>query len=423
FQMMSTASHAQVDHLFRHEYARIVAALTARYDPGKIEWIEDAVQEALYKAMKTWPFGQTPDNPSGWLYRVANNHLLDRLRREARQVPLDPGLSESTPADEAPISAPGELQDEQLKMLFAVCHPSLKLQEQLMLSLKWLGGLSTREIARALFKQPEAVKRAITRAREKFREKIGRLDIPTGNGLKPRLAAVLKVLYLIFNEGYKAGDGEELIRKDICEEAIRLGLLLRGNAACNTPELNALLALMCLHTARFDARTDAEGRLVTLEHQDRSRWDAEYLQHGIWFLNQSVNGFAMSEYHILAGIAAHYVTAPDFASTDWKAVLALYDMLTRTDPSPVVALNRAVVVGKVHGPMVALGALADIRDQEWLRKNHLYYVIRAEMERCAGHVQTAVDLLQTGVKLVENKVEKAFLEEKIASLKGQVAQV
>lgn len=410
-----SAAFPDVDHLFRHEYGKIVALLTSKFTPEKIDLIEDAVQEALYKAMKTWPYGETPANPSGWLYRVARNHLLDRLRRANRSVCYDEAHT-AEPVQAPAIVADDALTDEQLKMLFACCHPTLSQQDQLLLSLKLMGGLSTGEIAKALFKQPEAIKKAFTRAKQKFREKVGHLEVPVGEGLKPRLDNVLKVIYLMFNEGYKSAEGEALIKKDICEEAIRHGLLLRQHPACNSPDLNALLALMCLHAARFDSRIDGEGRLVTLEHQDRSRWDRDYIAYGLRYLNEAAYGIVTSHYHLMAAIAAYHVEAPSFAETDWAGILMCYDMLLRIDPSPVVQLNRAVAVGKVQGPQAALMALDDIAENPSIRDNHMYYAIRGDLEREAGDGTEAKRLYERSVELADNAIERAFLRGKAESL-------
>jgi RNA polymerase sigma-70 factor (ECF subfamily) len=409
-----------LDHLFRHAYGKITAMLAARFSPRYIELIEDAVQEALVRAMQTWGYGKAPDKPEAWIYRVASNVLIDRLRRESRSADLEqaPVVTESDEYNEY------ELGDEQLRMIFACCHPAIKMEEQLMLSLKLLCGLSTREIARALLRNPEAVKKAITRAREKFRTRVGKLEIPEGEGMQQRLEAVLRVLYLMFNEGYSAAEGSDLVRRDLCEEALRLGFMLGEHPSLNQPDLKALMALMCFHYARFDARLDGDGNLVTLPEQDRTRWNYPLISAGQRYLFDAFksdsdlidNNQVGSEYHWLALIAAHYTTAQNYAETDFPEVLAAYDRLMLVNPSPIVAMNRVVVVREVHGQEKALEELEALAGESILQNHHLYFAIRADLEEAMGRHGSAVEALKKGIECTSNEVEKRFFQAKIEKI-------
>lgn len=406
-----------ISHLFRHEYGRIVAYLTNRYTSQKIDLIEDAVQEALLKAMRVWGYQTIPNNPSAWLYRVANNHLIDQLRRERKSVEFNlPEQSLAAPPVENEMEINDDLGDEQLKMIFACCHPAMSVTEQLILSLKLLCGLNILEISSALIKKEDAVKKAIVRAKKKFKEKVGKLTVPQGRELRKRLGVVLKVIYLLFNEGYKATEGKSLIKRDICEEAIRLAGILHRNPFCNTPELNALLALMCFNASRFDARLSPENELVTLENQDRKLWDQGYIRWGMHFLSESSYGINISEYHLEAGIASFYAIAGSFEETNWKAILTLYDLLVKVNRSPLVALNRLVVLEKVKGAKVALQEIQELEKEKSLRDNYLLYSIKADLQLSLNNRKEAGRLLKQAIGLTGNIIEKRFLENKLAGI-------
>ncbi len=413
---MSESSFQSIDHLFRRTYGQLVAQFTARYSSRYIDLIEDAVQEALIKAMRVWPFsGGEPANPEGWLYRVANNHLIDQMRRNQRSVGYDAQVEvlEQASNTKEEFYLEGELEDEQLKMIFACCHPELNEKERLILSLKLLGGLGTREIATALLKKPEAIKKAITRAKEKFRDKVGHLSVPHGAGLKPRLYSVLRVIYLMFNEGYKASEGEFLIKKEICDEAIRLALILEQHPNCNIPELNALIALMYFNASRFGARIDATGNLVTLENQDRELWDKNMINWGMHFINKAAQGVVRSEYHFLAGIASFYATAESFQKTNWESILLLYDWLIHFNPNPMAALNRIVVVEKVKGAEKALEELETLSNTKEVKDHYLFHAIRADLYFAKGNIEAAISSLKAGIELAGNALEKRFMENKL----------
>lgn len=404
----------KVEHLFRHEYGKIVSLLTGRYSSRHIDLIEDAVQDALLKAMQIWGYQKPPDNPSAWLLRVANNRIIDLIRRSKKVVAFET-IPQVIAVGEGDPALSGELADNQLKMIFACCHPELSQSQQVMLSLKLLCGLSVREISRAFMKRDDSVKRTITRAKSRFRDKVGVLSVPVGSALKSRIDAVLKVLYLMFNEGYKATDGALLTKNEICEEAIRLGGILLSNPHCDTPEVNALMSLMCLNASRLNARINQDGDLCTLENQDRTKWDTESISWGLYFLKHSARGNRISQYHIEAGIASHYATAPSFDKTDWQAILDLYNLLVKLNPSPFVKLNRIVVFSKIRGAEAGLRELAASYTPT-MTSNHLFYSIRADLRAVAGLRAEALEDLLKATDLAENAVEKRFLERKMTTL-------
>lgn len=404
----------KIDLLFRREYGQLVSVLSLRFSLRYIDLIEDAVQESMYRAMRLWPYRGLPDNPPAWLYRVAHNELLDRLRRLQRSPEVD---YEASSIVDLAASDEGEgivLGDEQLEMIFACCHPALTTTEQIMLSLKLLCGFGIREIAAALLKKPGAVKRAITRAKHKFRQEVKELSIPVGPALAERLGTVLHVLYLLFNEGYKPVDGDTLIKRHICGEAMRLAGILYRHKHCNISDVRALLALMCFNAARFPARLSPEGQMITLEEQDRRLWDEELIAWGNFFLAKSVDGVYLSRYHIESGIASCHANALTFEQTDWKTILQLYDLLLRSDHSPVVALNRLVAVRHVEGASAALQALDELKGYHDYGDYYLYHAIKAEFLLSSGsNPEEARFHLSEAVRLCSNNIERAFLERKL----------
>lgn len=407
-----------LDHLFRHEYSKIVAYLTARYGAAMIDRIEDAVQDALLRAMQVWGYQQLPKNPSAWIYRVASNRLIDVLRRENRLADFEklPEIGFIPEELKQHSTEENALSDELLQMIFACCHPSLNPSEQIALSLKLLCGLSIKEIAKSLLKKEAAIKKTVTRGKQKFKNLQDGFVIPEGAALGKRLEIVLKVLYLLFNEGYKATGGDKLIKKDICEEAIRLASMLYQNPYCKTPALNALLALMCFNAARLDARVSGANELLTLADQDRTKWDDEYIQWGIRFLEKATNDSEISAYQLEAGIAGYYVTAPSFSETNWAAILESYNILRQMNPSPVVALNRVVVLEKVQGVAAAMAELAALGKNKALENHYLFYVIKADLLSKTGNLEEAHENLKRAIKLTENIVEIGFLKEKLTKL-------
>jgi RNA polymerase sigma-70 factor (ECF subfamily) len=410
--MTKNTSHNTIEHLFRQEYGKLISFLTAKLGSNHIDLIEDAVQDALYKAMQLWSYQETPKEPGKWLYRTAYNSIIDVLRRDSKSVEFNPDILpiEMTSVTEE-YNMSNNIEDDQLKMIFACCHPSMKEGEQIMLSLKLLCGFSIKEIARALLKEPEAVKKALTRAKQKFKTEIGELVLPNDQDISTRLDSVLKVVYLIFNNGYTAFDGDLVLKKDVCEDAMRLTGMLYENNLTNSPKTKAVFALMCFNFSRFDARVDKTGNLLTLDEQNRKEWDNELIQLGLYFLNQSAEGEELSNYHLEAGIAREYAISESFASINWTAILNIYDLLLNQANNENIALNRMVVLEKIEGPKLALIELNKLDKSNFI-KNHLYYSIKGDFEKKLNK-STYKSSLKKAIELTENQKEKEFLFLKI----------
>jgi RNA polymerase sigma-70 factor (ECF subfamily) len=404
-----------VERLFRDEWGRMVATLTRIFGIEHLTLAEDVVQEALARALQTWPFYGIPENPSAWIMRVSRNLALDHARRASlfrhKETEIAAFLERPEPSD--PDFDESEIQDDRLRMIFACCHPEVPRDAQVALALKTLCGFSTAEIASAFLCSETAVAKRLTRAKQRIREARIPFEIPAGGELSARLDAVLQTIYLLFNEGYKASSGERLVRDELCHEAIRLAALVAGHPACNRPEVHALLALMLLNAARLPARTDAEGNLLLLEEQDRARWDGESIARGMRHLAASARGGEAGAYHLQAGIAACHCFAHDYASTDWPRILALYDRLLEIDASPVVALNRAVALANVHGAEAGLEAALALRAEGALDSYYLLHVVLGELESRLGRVEAAATHFQQALERTEAATERAFLAKKL----------
>ncbi|WP_222982890.1 RNA polymerase sigma factor [Flagellimonas meishanensis] len=405
-----------IDHLFRTEYGKVVAVLTHKYGTAHLEKIEDVTQDTFIKAMQVWAYKSVPDSPTAWLYRVANNALIDVLRREKKLSPKDPlevGKSGNGDVEKDPI-LDDSISDSQLRMIFACCHPTLSQEHQLVLSLKLIGGFSNKELAEALLKKEETVAKLFTRAKKRFRSKVQLLQIPVQMGLQSRLFRVLQVIYLMFSEGYKATSGTQIVKRDICYEALRLALLLRENKYCRHPNLEALIALMCFHASRFDARLDDQGALATLEFQDRSRYNQELIQIGIYHLeNAGTLDKKPSSYHLEAARSYYHCMAKSFEETDWKSILYLYDVQLKLWYTPMVALNRIIPLCKVRGPQKALVELEKLEKTSDLEQQALFYAIKAELLSELNRSKEQRQAIKDALNLVENELVKEYLENKL----------
>jgi RNA polymerase sigma-70 factor (ECF subfamily) len=310
-----------VDHLFRREAGKMVAVLTRTLGFDHLELAQDAMQEALLRALRTWGLGGVPANPTGWLMRVAKNRALDVIRREknfqSKEKELIASLEQRPDTFDDEFRFDEELRDDQLRLMFACCHPELSRETQVALTLKSLCGFGEKEIAAAFLSSTAAIAKRLVRARQKIRDTPITLEIPAGPELSTRLDAVLETIYLLFNEGYKASHGDELVRKELCEEAIRLAEILVEHPAGNQPKTHALLALMLLNAARLPARADSEGNILLLAQQDRSLWDGAVISRGLVHLNRSAAGTELSQFHLEAGIAYCHCAAPTYDETKW----------------------------------------------------------------------------------------------------------
>jgi RNA polymerase sigma factor (sigma-70 family) len=409
---------AQVlEHLFRHEAAKMVATLTGIFGLEHLGLAEDVVQEALARALQTWPFYGVPENPPAWIMRTARNLALDVVRRQKTFRDKEPEiirLMEETPAQPAaPDFAGQEIADDRLRLMFVCCHPAIPPEAQVALALKTLCGFGVAEIARAFLTSEAAIAKRITRAKQKIAEAKISFEIPAGPELTPRLDGVLQSLYLLFNEGYKASAGDKLVREDICEEAIRLTELLSRHPAGNRPKVHALHALMLLNAARLPARVSDEGGLLPLRDQDRSRWDPSLIARGMMSLARSAAGPELSEYHLQAGIAACHCRARDYESTDWPQILSLYDRLLDFDGSPVVALNRAVALAEIEGPRAGIQAIAAMKDRKTLESYYLFHAVLGQFEYQLGRLPEAATHYRRALGLAQIKSEQAFLKQRL----------
>jgi RNA polymerase sigma-70 factor (ECF subfamily) len=415
--MGNTGTKEVVEHFFRHEYGKVVSLLTSHFGTSYLNTIEDAVQEALLSAMRAWSLQGAPLNPSAWIFKAARNKIIDEARKQqvfnAKQEDIGRYLKELEYLQSGYVSIELELKDSLLKMIFACCDLSLSTENHIILILKILCGFSNAEIASALLKKEAAVAKAYTRARNKLREINIKPEVPAGENLEKQLPTVLHILYLIFNEGYKASGGEILIKKDLCLEAVRLLSLLPEIPGCDKPEVHALLALMYLHSARFSARTGSNGELITLKGQDRSKWDKALIKKGMDELLSSAVGDKLSAYHVEAAISECHCLARDYGSTDWKEILQLYDLLSRLKPSPVVLLNRIVALAEVKGAREALTEMKELQNP--LKDYYLYYAIKGDLLRWLGEDDDAKEMYRKALKLSGNKAEKAFLKKKIGT--------
>jgi len=409
-----------VEHLFRHESAKMVATLTRIFGIEHWNLAEDVVQEALARALETWPYRGVPENPSAWIMRASRNLALDVIRREKVFRGKEPEIAHliehsRSPLPEAEISPENEIGDDRLRMMFVCCHPVIAPEAQVALALKTLCGFSVTEISRAFLTTEAAIAKRLTRAKQKIQEARVPFEIPVGDELTRRLDSVLQSLYLLFNEGYKASSGSKLVREELCREAIRLTELLAQHLSGNQPKTHALLALMLLNAARTSARQDDEGNLLRLEEQDRTRWDQPMIERGMSHLRESASGEAVSEYHLQAGIAACHATAKDYSLTNWGRIMSLYDRLMEFDDSPVIALNRAVAIANSHGPQAGLEAVRAIRDHEKLASYYLFYSVIGELEMRMNNREAAAEQFRKAFELAETKSERAFLLKRLQS--------
>ncbi|MBT8160825.1 MULTISPECIES: RNA polymerase sigma factor [Arthrobacter] len=409
---------SEIGEIFRQEYGRSVAVLVRVL--GSIDAAEDAVQDAFAEAVARWPDAGLPPSPAGWIITTARNRAIDHLRREAsgrdkiaRSALLrseDAALNEETVLIENTVEADA-VEDNQLRLIFTCCHPALNRAAQVALTLKLLGGLTTAEIARAFLIPEPTMAQRLVRAKAKIRDARIPYRIPSGAELPARLSSVLAVAYLIFNEGYAASSGTGLVREDLCREAIRLGRLI-VDLMPDEPEAKGLLALMLLLDARRRARTGPDGGLVLLADQDRSLWNSELIAEGQSLVRQCLKRNMPGPYQIQAAINAVHGDAATLEETDWRQVLALYEQLLAVEPTPVVALNRAIALAEVDGPAAGLAAVERLE----LGSYYLFHAVKAELLRRLGRTKEAAAAYLEARERTDNDAERSFLEARAKAL-------
>jgi RNA polymerase sigma-70 factor (ECF subfamily) len=409
-----------VEHLFRHESGRIVSYLTRLLGPEHMDLAEEVVQEALLKALQSWSYSGIPSNPAAWLLQVARNSALDTIRHRKVATDKEPALvAEVTSASRMPrpddVTIDTNLRDDELRMIFMCCHPALSPEASIALSLKVIGGFSVREIAGAFLADEATIAQRLVRAKRQIRNKGLSLELPRGFDLRKRLDSMLDVLYLMFNEGYDAHQGEDLIRQDLCFEALRLAQLVAASSM-GGPRVDALVALIALQTARLPARTDGLGDLVLLDQQDRSHWDNRLINLGFYHFSRSTVGKDISPFHVEAAIAATHTRAATSAETDWPLVLSLYDQLVQLKPGPVVALNRSVAVARVHGARAALAELDLLYGEPALKNYYLLPAVQGQLLGELGRREPAIAAYRHALELSCNAPERRFLKRKIEQL-------
>lgn len=402
-----TKAQEAITRAHREEWARVVATLARRF--GDLDLAEDAAAEAFAAAVERWPHDGIPPNPGGWLTTTATRRAIDRIRRESQRDARHQAaqmLYDDTPAE--PV---GPVHDDRLRLVFTCCHPALSMEARVALTLRLLGGLTVAEIARAFFVQETTMAQRITRAKAKIKGARIPYRVPSEADITERLQGVLAVIFLIFNEGYLASDGEDPLRVDLTDEAIRLGRLLH-ELLPDDGEATGLLALMLLTDARRHARISRTGELVTLEEQDRGAWDRELIAEGHDLVRERLRAVAAGgpppgRYQLLAAINAVHTAAPSARDTDWSQIVALYDRLVAIDPSPVVRLNRAVAVAEVDGPDVGLAEVERLTDA--LDGYHALHATRAELLRRLGRSRDARTAYDRAIELAGNPAERTHL--------------
>jgi RNA polymerase sigma-70 factor (ECF subfamily) len=411
---MQKSTDQIVDHLFRHESGKMIAVLSKLMGLQNLEVAQDIVQDTLLQALGTWSHKGLPANPAAWLYRVAKNKAIDHLRREKRFRGVRAQHAWLLEADYPlnaihPFFEEGAIEDSQLRMIFACCHPYIPVDSQIALALKTLCGLSILEIAHAFLKDEETIAKRIYRAKEKIRAEKIEMELPSPSQLPNRLDAVLHCLYLLFNEGYNSSHPQQLIREELCEEAMRMAYMLTQTSLTNVPRTNALLALFCFQASRLQARLDGGGNIILLKHQDRSKWYKPLIEKGFAFLEEATKQ-ETSVYHLEAAIAYMHAISPSFEATDWKAIYYLYDLLSAKHPTPFIAMNKAIAASYAVSKQVALLQLQEIKG---LENYYLYHTAMGEVYFDLQQKEEAKRYYQEALSLTTSLAEQQLLQEKI----------
>lgn len=404
-----------IPHLFRTEFSKIAAVLCKFFGAEHIELAEDITSDTFLSAMETWTYKGIPANPSAWLYTVAKNKAKNKLKRDqlftgkiATEI-----KNASQDKEEADIDLSDQnITDSQLQMLFAICHPSISEEAQVGLALRILCGFGIDEIANAFLTNKETINKRLSRAKEKLREEKIQIGFPAENEIGKRLEPVLTTLYLLFNEGYYSESSDNILREDLCLEAMRLTNLLIQNEKTNLPPVNALLSLFCFHASRFEARKNENGEIVLYQDQDESKWNQDLISRGIFFLQRASQGDTLSKYHLEAGIAYWHTIKAD-SPEKWESILQLYNRLLQIEYSPIAALNRTYALSKANGKQEAITEAEKLQ----LTNNPYYYSLLGELY-AGRNDQKAIDCLKTAITLAKSNTDKAILAKRIQKIEA-----
>lgn len=414
----------RIDEVMQNDYGRLLAILIRQF--GNFDLAEESLSDALARAAETWSTQGVPDNPAGWLVTVARRIAIDRTRREQsrqqkyRQILVDPTREPDQHSRDPEELVTGDVEaipDERLRLIFTCCHPAINLNAQVALALRTLCALSTREIARAFVVPESTMAQRITRAKRKISDAGIPFEVPGAEDLEERLEGVLQVIYLVFNEGHTATEGRNLLRHQLCDEAIRLGQML-AELLPDDPEVLGLLALMLLIHARADARIDDRSALVPLDEQDRSLWDKRKISQGVWLMRRVLRIGRMGQYGLQGAIAALHAEAESCQTTDWEQIVRIYEFLGQVAPSPVVELNRAIAVAQAGDISAGLALIDQLSNDETLRDYHLLDAARADLLRRKGDTGAAAEAYKRAIERTRNETEQRFLIRRL----GDVSQ-
>lgn len=408
-----------VEHLFRHEWGKLVAVLTRLFGPQNLQLAEDVVQDTLLKACNSWKISGLPENPSAWLFTAARNKAVDVLRQQKKQQLYSSNITPLLQSEYTLVPTVHEIvsnnniEDDQLRMMFVCCHPALSTEAQVALILKTLCGFSVAEIAKAYVTNYDTIEKRLYRARQSFKDNNVPFELPPPAELNSRLENVLLAIYLLFNEGYNSTRHEELIRNDLVEEAMRLGDLVCRSRLLHETSTHGLMALICFTASRSNARLDEAGNILLLQQQDRRKWNRELIEKGIFHLETSATGETFSKYQLEAGIAYEHARAASFAQTNWVNILHCYNLLMTHYPSPVIELNRAIAISELHGPEAGISAIGAIHNPGPLKNYYLLPATLGELHLQLKDYPSATNYFTAALALTQSAIEKKLLEQKI----------
>ena len=415
-----------LNHLFRQESGKMIAVLIKIFGTAHITLAEDVLQDTLISALETWKFKGIPDNPKAWLYRVARNKAIDIIRKNKHTQHIDFSDTNSNRVlltSEYTLTTTMDtywedqhINDDFLAMMFACCHPKINQKHQITFILKTLCGFSTKEIARAFLTSQDTISKRIYRTKEFFRTQKIKPKIPEKHQLQSHLDTILYTIYLLFNEGYNATHTDELIRKDVVDQALYLCHCLVQHKQTQLPQVYALMALMCFHTARLESRISIHGNLILLKDQQREKWDQELIATANYYLNKAAFGNHLSSYHLEAAIAYQHCIAKSYQETNWTMILTYYDLLYQQQQDPIIFLNRCLVILELQGPVIALKTVQKLSSSKQIKAYYLYYAILGEIYHRLQQQAKALAAYQKALSLTQSKIEKAFLKEKIEKL-------